>query len=85
MRIFRAIVQAFMLAMLDAKAHLRPRGAIGTEVVRDHDARRCDGGFQELPHELLRSAAVSSTLDQDIQNEAILIDGAPKPVLLARN
>ena len=42
-----------------------------------------DGGFQEPPHELLRSATVSSTLDQDIENEAILIDGAPKPVLLA--
>ena len=83
MRILRAIVQALMLAMFDAKAHLRPRSAIGTELVRDHDARRRDGGFQELPHEPLRSATVSSTLDQDVENEAILIDGAPQPVLLA--
>ena len=29
--------------------------------------------------------AVSSTLDQDVENEAILIDGAPKPVGLASN
>src|ERR1700722_4917625 len=69
--------------MFDAKAHLHPRSVVRTELVRDHDARRCDGGFQELPHELLRSATVSSTLDQDVENEAILIDGAPKPVLLA--
>src|SRR5580692_7496737 len=71
--------------MFDAKAHLHPRSAVRTELVRDHDARRCDGGFQELPHELLRSATVSSTLDQDVENEAILIDGAPEPVPLARD
>src|ERR1700745_2879779 len=53
------------------------------ELVRDHDARRCDSGFQELPHELLCSATVSSALDQDVENEAILIDGAPQPMLLA--
>jgi hypothetical protein len=54
-----------------------------TELVRDHDAWRRGGGFEELPHEALRGATVSSTLDQDVENEAILIDGAPKPVLLA--
>ena len=72
-----------MLAMLDAKAHLRPRRAVGSELVRDHDARRRDGGFQELRHEPLRRAAVSSTLDQNVENEAILIDRAPQPVWLA--
>ena len=47
------------------------------------DARRCDGGFQKLPYEPLRSTTVSSTLDQDVENEAIRIDRAPKSVLLA--
>src|SRR5580704_6792916 len=84
-RVFRAIVQALVLAMFDAKAHLHPRSAVRTELVRDHNPRRCSGGFQELPHEPLRSATVSSTLDQDVENEAILIDGAPKPVWLASN
>ena len=41
------------------------------------------GGFQEFRHEPARSVAVSSTLDEDIKNEAILIDRAPKPVWLA--
>jgi hypothetical protein len=53
------------------------------ELVRDHDAWRCGGGFEELPHEPRRRATVSSTLDQEVENEAILIDRAPKPVLLA--
>jgi hypothetical protein len=69
--------------MFDAKAHLRPRSAVGTELVRDHHARGRDCRFQKPPQEPLRRARISSALDQDIENEAILVDGAPKPVLLA--
>ena len=29
------------------------------------------------------AAGVSSTLDQDVENDAVLIDGAPEPVWLA--
>ena len=83
MGILRPIVEPFVVAMFELKAHLPPRSAIRTELVRDHHARRRDGGFQELLHEPLRSARVSSTLDQDVENEAILIDGAPQPVRLA--
>ena len=83
MRILSSIIQALVLAMFDTKAHLRPRSAIGTELVGDHDARWRDGRFQEFPHKPLRGAAVSSTLDHDVENEAVLVDGAPKPVLLA--
>jgi hypothetical protein len=83
MRILSSIIQALVLAMFDTKAHLRPRSAVGTELVCDHDARWRDGRFQEFPHKPLRRTAVSSTLDQDVENEAVLVDGAPKPVLLA--
>ena len=72
-----------MLAMFDAKTYLRSRGSVRPELVRHHNARRCDGRFQEPPHEPLRSATVSSTLDQDVKNEAVLIDGPPKPVWLS--
>src|SRR5271157_576650 len=85
MRILRPIVQALVLAMFHAKAHLRSRSAVRTELVCDHHARRRDGGFQKLLHEPLRSARVSSALDQDVEHEAILIDGAPQPMLLARD
>ena len=69
-----------MLTMIDAKAHLPSRRSIGSELVCDHDAGRRNGGFQEFRHEPARSVAVSSTLDEDIKNEAILIDRAPQPV-----
>ena len=65
-----------MLAMFDAKAHLRPCSAVGSKLVRDHDARWRNGGFQELRHEFSRCKAVSATLDQNLKNEAVLIDGA---------
>ena len=83
MRILSPIVQAFMLAMIDVKAHLRPRSAVGSELVRDHDAGRRDRRFQEFRHELLRRAGVSAALDQDVENEIVLINGAPEPVLFA--
>ena len=83
MRILSPIVQAFMLAMIDVKAHLRPRSAVGSELVRDHDAGRRDRRFQEFRHELLRRAGVSAALDQDVENETGLINGAPEPVLFA--
>ncbi|MGX1051623.1 hypothetical protein AB7M74_002575 [Bradyrhizobium japonicum] len=39
----------------------------------------------ELLHEPLRNARVSSALDQDVENEAILVDSAPEPMLFARD
>jgi hypothetical protein len=42
-RILRAIVHPFVLAVFDDEPHLCPRGAVGTELVRDHHARRRRG------------------------------------------
>jgi len=42
-RILRAIVHPFVLAVFDDEPHLCPRGAVGTELVRDHHARRRHG------------------------------------------
>jgi hypothetical protein len=85
MRVLRAIVQPFVLAMFDGEAHLRPCRAVRTELVRDHHAWRRDGGFQEPPHEPLRRACVSSALDDNVENEAILVDSAPQPMVFARD
>jgi hypothetical protein len=71
------LLSPLLLAMLDKEADLRSRGSIGSELVRDHHARRRDGGFQELLQEPPRRRGVPSSLDQDVENEAILVDGAP--------
>jgi len=83
MRILCPIVQTLVLAMLEAKFHFPSRGGVGLELIGDHDARRLDGAFQELHQETTRSAGVSSLLKQNVEDEAVLIDGAPEPALLA--
>lgn len=61
-RLIGRIVESFVLAMFDMKANRRPRSAVRTQLVCDHHARRRVGGFQELLHEPLCSARVSSAL-----------------------
>jgi hypothetical protein len=82
-RVLCPIVQSFVLAMLDAKVHLCPRRGVGSELVGDHDARRRVGGLEELRHEPARRAAVSSTLNQNVEHEAVLIYRTPQPVWLS--
>lgn len=74
-----------MLAMFDTKTHLGFRGPVRSKLVRDHDVRRGGGGFQEPRHQPPCGRGVPPTLDQDIENEAILIDGAPQPMRFAGN
>ena len=77
------VVQAFVLAMLNLKAHLRPRRAVGFKLVGDHDPRRSARAFQKFRQETRRGAAISPLLDQNFESEAALIDRPPKPVRLA--
>ena len=83
MRILRPIVQPFVLAVFHVQAHVLARCAVGFELVRDHDARRPRGLLEQLPHKPLRGGSISSALNEDVENEAVLIDGAPEPMLLA--
>src|ERR1700722_17316263 len=69
--------------MLDAKVHLCPRRGVGSELVGDHDARRRAGGLEELRHEPARRAAVSSTPNQNVEHEAVLIYRTPQPIWLS--
>ena len=81
--IFCTVVQAFVLAMLDVQRHVLLRGAIGWQFVRDHDARRFARLSQELAQEAPGGFSVAPTLNENVKNETVLVDGAPKPMLLA--
>jgi hypothetical protein len=83
MRILRPIVQPFVLAVFHVQAHVLVRCAVGVELVRDHYARRPRGLPEQLPHKPLRGDSISSALNEDVENEAILINGAPEPMLFA--
>lgn len=69
-----------MLVMLNVQTHVPARRAIGYEFVGDHDPRRSRRLLQKFAQEALRGRSIPPALDQDVENEAVLIDGAPKPM-----
>ena len=69
--------------MFHLQPHVLARRAIGFELIGDHDARRSRRLLQKLVQKATRGRSISSALDQNVENEAILIDGAPEPMLLA--
>ena len=83
MGVLRTIVQSLVLAVLNFQTHVFARRAVGFELVGDHDARRSLRLLQKLAHEAACGASISSALNQNVENESILIDRPPKPMLLA--
>lgn len=69
--------------MLEGHAHSCEGGAIRTELVGDHDAGSAPLFANELAQKPFGRAFVTAALDQGVENKAFLIDGAPKPMLLA--
>ena len=57
--------------------------AVGSEFVGDHDAWRMSLSFQKLSHQTFGCLRIAAALHQHVENEAILINSPPQPVLLA--
>ena len=70
-----------MLAMLELHAHVRARGAVRTGLIGDQDTRSAGLFAEELAKQAFGGASVAAILNQSIEDKAVLIDGAPKPVL----
>lgn len=51
----------------------------------DHDTRRRSLSLQKFAHQALGRLRIAAALHQNIQNEHVLIDSAPRPMLLATN
>ena len=83
MGILRSIVQPFVLPMLEFQAQFTKCGSTGTKFVRDHDTWDAYLFTNELAQKPLGGVVVASALNQGIENEAVLIDGAPQPMFLA--
>ena len=83
MGIFRPIVQAFVGTMLHTRHDLSPCRVIGSKLVGDHYPWRPALAPQQLAHQARCRLGVAATLHQNIENETILIDGAPQPMLFA--
>jgi len=69
--------------MLDAGHDLSLGSAIGSQFVGDHHTGCLTLSFHKLSHQTFGGLGITAALHQNIENEAILIDGPPQPVLLA--
>src|SRR4051794_14193248 len=74
-----------MPPMLDRGHHLCLRGAVAAELVGDDHTRHAGLALQQLPEQALGGPLVAPALDEYVEHEPVLIDGAPEPVLLTSN
>jgi hypothetical protein len=77
MRIFRAVVQIAMLAMLHARQELALGRPIALQPIRDQYTWEILQAFQELAEEFLGRRLIATALDQNIEGIPVLVNGAP--------
>ena len=78
MRVFRAVVEAFVSAMLNTWHHFLLCRLVAPELVRDQDAWHVLASFEQLAEEFLGSDFISTALHQDIQHIPILVNRTPE-------
>ena len=83
MRILSSVIQSFVLPMLDARHDLPLCRTVAGKLVGDHDAWRPALPLQQLAKQTLGGPFVPPALDQHVEDDAVLVDRAPQPVLLA--
>lgn len=83
MRIFRLVVESFVLTVLDTWHDLPLCGCIASQFVRDDHAWNVLEPLEKLAEELFCRFLVAPTLDQNVKYIAILIHRSPERVLLA--
>src|SRR4051812_45795208 len=81
--ILRPVVEALVLAVLDAGHDLTLGGTVAAQLVSNQHTRRAALLFQQLAQQALGCFLVAPALDEDVEDKAVLVDGAPEPMLLA--
>ena len=85
MRILCPIVFSPALLMVAGKSEMPEGSAVGAQLVGRHPRRREALFAEQLAHQLDRRGPVSTTLDQDFEDLALVVDGTPQIHVLARN
>src|SRR5215210_4182699 len=67
--------------MLDRGHHVCLCRGVAGELVRDHHTRHAGLALQQLAKQALGGLLVAPALDENVEHEAILVDGPPEPVL----
>lgn len=81
MGILGSIVETFVLAMLDAGHDGSFGGTIAFELVGDHHPWRSPLRLEQPAQQTPGSLGVAAALNKHVEHEALLVDGAPQPVL----
>src|SRR5260370_25908378 len=82
MGVFGPVIEARVLPMLD-RGHDLPLGrGVAPQLVGDEHTRGSTLLLEELAEQALGGLLVAPALDENIENEAVLVDGTPEPMLL---
>lgn len=82
MGVLGPVVETFVLSVLDAGHDLPLGGGVALQLVGDEHTRCPTLLLEELAEQAFGGLRVAPALDEEIENEAILVDGTPKPMLL---
>src|SRR6266404_8738102 len=82
MGVFGPVIEAFVLPMFDPGHDLPPGRGVALQLVGNEHTRRSTLLLEELAEQAFGGLLVAPALDQNIENEAILVDGTPEPMLL---
>src|ERR1700752_3794471 len=85
MRVLGAIVLSQALLMVTGKPEVPEGSTVGAQLIRDHLFWREPLLSHQLAHEPDGRAPVSLALNQDVEDLAFVIDGAPSIHPLARD
>jgi hypothetical protein len=83
MGVFGPVIEALVLPMLDPGHDLPLGSGVALQLVGDEHARGSTLLLEELAEQAFGGILVAPALDENIKSEAVLVDGAPEPMLLA--
>src|ERR1700761_5519704 len=83
MRILCPVVEALVLPVLNAGHNLPLGGAIVAQPVSDQHTGRSQLLLEQLAEQAFGGLLIAPTLHEDVENEPLLVDRAPEPMLLA--
>jgi hypothetical protein len=81
MRILRPIIQIPALSVLDAGKQLTLSDAVAPQLVGHDHPRHVLQTLQNPPKEALCRVGIAPGLNENVEHDAILIDGTPDPPL----
>lgn len=81
MRVLSSIIQISALPVLDARKQLTLRDTIASQLVGHNHPRLILQTLQQPSEEALRGNGIAAGLNQDVEHDAVLVDGAPEIVL----